>query len=220
MRTQQHPRHGGLDRLERPAVGVAGLGVEGVGLARAARHPEQNARLPPARVRGRISRQGLDPARSRAPSAKAPAAASRIICRRVSCGTGRFARLMATLPLCPAKGRESSLTGQATHAGDVLHGRRSDQWFRWNSGPFKMAQKMSASAFAFSPRSFCRSTNRHQQLHLIGPSGGGSASPGKGSRSDRACPGTALRRSRPGPGSPPGLSHPRCKTRSSSRAPR
>src|ERR1700733_8149597 len=40
---------------------------------------------------------------------KAPAAASRITCRRVSCGTWRFGRLMAALPFAP-DGRESSQT--------------------------------------------------------------------------------------------------------------
>ena len=57
--------HRRLDRLELAAVGVAGLGVEGVGLARAAGHPEQDARLSPLRVRARVGGQGLDPAGGR-----------------------------------------------------------------------------------------------------------------------------------------------------------
>ena len=62
MRTKEHPGHGRLDGLEGTAIGVPGLGVEGVGLARSARHPEQNARLAPVRMFGGIRRQRLEPA--------------------------------------------------------------------------------------------------------------------------------------------------------------
>ena len=155
VRTEKHPRHGRLDRFEGAAIGVAGLGVEGVGLARAARHPEENARLAAVRVCGRIRRQGLDPAGSG--GAEAPAAASRITCRRVSCGTWRFGRLMATLPLRPT-GASRVRTGQVRSIAAARDG--PGQWFRWNSGPFRMAQKMSASAFAWSSAVFLRSTNR------------------------------------------------------------
>ena len=99
---------------------------------------------------------------------KAPAAASRIICRRVSCGARRFRRLMATLPFAP-DGRESGQTGQT---GRTLDGERpggsAGQWFRWNSGPFKMAQKMSANALAWSSSVFLRSTYRTRSTSSSG----------------------------------------------------
>src|SRR5262249_14411701 len=56
---------GGLDLLERPAVLVAGLEVEGVHLTGAAAHPQENARPLPAWVRRRSRGEGAEPARER-----------------------------------------------------------------------------------------------------------------------------------------------------------
>ena len=58
---------------------------------------------------------------------EAPAAASRITCRRVSCGTWRFGRLMATLPLRPT-GASRVNTGQVRSMVAARTG--PGQWFR------------------------------------------------------------------------------------------
>ena len=56
----------GVDFLERAAVGVAGLEIEGVHLAGAAVHPQQDAGLAPLRIRGGVVGQGFEPAGHRA----------------------------------------------------------------------------------------------------------------------------------------------------------
>ena len=96
---------------------------------------------------------------------RAPAAASRITCRRVSCGTWRFGRLMATLPLRPTG---ASRVKRDRYARWWRPDDGPGQWFRWNSGPFRMAQKMSASAFACSSAVFLRSTNRTRSASSSG----------------------------------------------------
>src|SRR5262249_56180111 len=53
---------GGRDLAKGPAVGVAGLEVEGIGLAGAAVHPEEDAGPAALRVGGCFVGQGLDPA--------------------------------------------------------------------------------------------------------------------------------------------------------------
>ena len=50
-----------VDFLEETAVGVTGLERPGVGMARAAGHPQQDAGLAPLRIAGRVVRQGLHP---------------------------------------------------------------------------------------------------------------------------------------------------------------
>ena len=166
VRTEQHPRHRRLDGFEGAAIGVARLGVEGVGLARAAGHPEQNARLAAVRVRGRIRRQGLDPAGSRgAQGARGsephhlPSSQLRDMAVRATHGDTPFA----------PGGRESSrVTGQRTLDRGRPGPDRPGQWFRWNSGPFRIAQKMSARAFACSSSVFLRSTNRTRSASSSG----------------------------------------------------
>src|SRR5262249_41225089 len=54
-----------LDFLERPAVGVPGLEVEGVELAGAAVHPQQDARPLALRVGGGVVGHGAEPAGER-----------------------------------------------------------------------------------------------------------------------------------------------------------
>jgi hypothetical protein len=57
-----HSRRSGGDLLEGSAVGMAGLEVEGVRLAGAAIHPQQDARPLALRAGGRGRRQPLEPA--------------------------------------------------------------------------------------------------------------------------------------------------------------
>ncbi len=58
--------HRGGDFLEGAAVGMAGLGIEGVDLAGAAAHPQQDAGAAARRIAGRLGSQCLEPAGLRA----------------------------------------------------------------------------------------------------------------------------------------------------------
>ena len=116
--------------------------------------------------RGRIRRQGLDPAGSR--GAQAPGGSKP---HHLPSGQLRDMAVRAThgdTPFAPG-GRESSRSN-GTGTLDRLAARtdRPGQWFRWNSGPFRMAQKMSASAFAWSSAVFLRSTNRTRSASSSG----------------------------------------------------
>ena len=79
--------------LNSPPLGMAGLGIEGVDLARAAGHPEQDARLsaPAGCVAASAARASIQPEVEKPTT---PAAASRSICRRDSSRVGVVRRFM------------------------------------------------------------------------------------------------------------------------------
>src|SRR5262249_30765943 len=135
----------GCDLLERAAVGVPGLHVEGVGLAGPAVHPQQDARALARRVGRRRLRQVLDPARA---------------------GGAERAGRRQPQPLAPRQARQVGLT---RHGGYLLRGvrprfyetrlnevcvgdgPRTAQWFTLNSLLLSRAQKTSHSAWPWSP---------------------------------------------------------------------
>ena len=131
VRPEEHARHGGLDGLERAAIGVARLGVEGVGLARA---PDIQSRMHDLRRFGcpavSAARASIQP---EAEAPRAPAAASRITCRRVSCGDMAVRATHGDTPFAPERARVESKTGyddarRWTADTDDPAGQR--QWFR------------------------------------------------------------------------------------------
>ncbi len=189
VRTEQHPRHGCLDRFEGAAIGVARLGVEGVGLARASGHPEQNARLAAVRVSGRVGRQRLDPAgsggaqgtRGREPH-HLPSGQLRDMAIRATHGDTPFApdgRESSQLEI----GRQVQVRSfLATQKGRVNGSGGTPARSRW---PRRCRRVLSPAH-----RQFFSARQIEPRVPARRAAGGGSRWRGKGFRSEPACPET------------------------------